>query len=60
MSDFLSAKQDDSLQVGNDESKLPAPYYDKDGITIFCADCREILPHLPKGDEPLPRHRSLP
>ena len=20
------------------------PYYDKDGITIYCGDCREILP----------------
>lgn len=22
------------------------PYYDRDGITIFCGDCREILPHI--------------
>jgi tRNA G10 N-methylase Trm11 len=22
------------------------PYYDKDGITIYCGDCREILPQL--------------
>lgn len=29
---------------------LPEPYYEKDGITIFCADCREILPYLPKVD----------
>lgn len=28
----------------------PKPYYDKDGITIYCADCREILPLLPKVD----------
>src|SRR3974390_1001801 len=26
------------------------PYYDHAGITIFCCDCREILPHLPKVD----------
>jgi len=25
---------------------LPTPYYDKDGITIYCGDCREILPQL--------------
>lgn len=29
---------------------LPTPYYDKDGITIYNADCRDILPHLPKVD----------
>lgn len=23
-----------------------APYYDEDGITLYCGDCREILPHL--------------
>lgn len=26
------------------------PYYDKDGITIYHGDCREILPDLPKVD----------
>jgi DNA modification methylase len=26
------------------------PYYDKDGITIYHGDCRDILPHLPKVD----------
>jgi hypothetical protein len=25
---------------------LPKPYYDKDGITIYHADCREILPFV--------------
>ena len=30
--------------------KLPKPYYEQDGIVIFNADCREILPHLPKVD----------
>lgn len=29
---------------------LPKPYYEQDGITIYNADCREILPHLPKVD----------
>ena len=26
------------------------PYYDRDGITIYCGDCREILPSLEKVD----------
>jgi len=26
------------------------PYYDKNGITIYHGDCRDILPHLPKVD----------
>lgn len=26
------------------------PYYEEDGITIYCADCREVLPTLPKVD----------
>lgn len=25
---------------------LPTPYYDQDGITIYCGDCRDILPHI--------------
>lgn len=25
---------------------LPAPYYSEDGITIYCGDCREIMPEL--------------
>ena len=29
---------------------LPKPYYEHDGITIYHADCREILPELPKVD----------
>jgi DNA modification methylase len=31
---------------------LPKPYYqdERAGITIFCGDCRDILPHLPKVD----------
>lgn len=26
---------------------LPKPYYDQDGITLYCGDCREILPLFP-------------
>ena len=26
------------------------PYYEEDGITIYCADCRDVLPMLPKVD----------
>lgn len=22
------------------------PYYDKDGITIYCGDCRKVIPHI--------------
>lgn len=29
---------------------LPAPYYDRDGITVYCADCRDVLPHLGRFD----------
>lgn len=29
---------------------LPKPYYDKDGITIYCADCREVLPFIGEFD----------
>jgi site-specific DNA-methyltransferase (adenine-specific) len=28
---------------------LPTPYYDRDGITIYNADCRDILPLLEPG-----------
>ena len=27
-------------------AQLPPPYYDREGITIYCADCRDILPLL--------------
>jgi site-specific DNA-methyltransferase (adenine-specific)/modification methylase len=30
--------------------KLPKPYYEDDFATIYCGDCREILPLLPKAD----------
>ncbi len=29
---------------------LPKPYYDEDGITIYCGDCRQIVPHLGRFD----------
>lgn len=29
---------------------LPKPYYQEDGITIYNADCRDILPHLEPVD----------
>jgi DNA modification methylase len=29
------------------------PYYEKDGITIYCGDCREILPQLELSGLPL-------
>ncbi len=29
---------------------LPKPYYERNGITIYCGDCREILPELDKFD----------
>lgn len=30
--------------------RLPKPYYEEPGITIYNADCREILPHLEPVD----------
>ena len=30
-------------------TNLPTPYYDQDGITIYHADCRDILPLLEPG-----------
>ena len=29
---------------------LPAPYYQDEATTLYCADCRDILPLLPKVD----------
>ena len=36
--------------MGLDYTKLPTPYYEEPGIVIFNADCREIVPLLPKVD----------
>lgn len=33
-----------------EQVSLPKPYYEKDGIVIYHADCREILPELPMVD----------
>lgn len=42
---------------------LPEPYYDRDGITIYQGDAREILPHLEPGSIDLvltdPPYQSL-
>ncbi len=29
---------------------LPEPYYQTDLGTLYCGDCLEIMPHLPKVD----------
>src|SRR5208283_1138225 len=42
-----------SESLTNQKPWLPAglkPYYEHNGIAIFCGDCREILPTLPKCD----------
>jgi len=31
-------------------TELPTPYYQDDAVTLYCADCRDILPLLPKVD----------
>ena len=33
-----------------------APYYRDDSVVIFNADCREIVPHIPKADPPRSRY----
>lgn len=30
--------------------RLPSPYYDEDGVTIYCGDCLEILPFIESVD----------
>ena len=30
-------------------NKLPKPYYDRDGITLYCGDSRKIMPLLPSS-----------
>jgi modification methylase len=43
-------------------NKLPKPYYEEPGIIIYCADCRDILPLLPKIDLVVtsPPYNTLP
>lgn len=36
--------------AGEAKPVLPAPYYDRDGITIYHGDCRVIVPSLPQVD----------
>lgn len=31
-------------------SSLPVPFYERDGITLYCGDCREIMPHMQPVD----------
>ena len=48
-----------SLRLGNEWRlpgralkgvSLPKPYYEENGIVIYNADCRDILPHLDPVD----------
>lgn len=29
-----------------ESATLPKPYYDRDGVTIYCGDCVDVIPHL--------------
>ncbi len=29
---------------------LPKPYYQDDSVVLYCADCRDVLPLLPKTE----------
>lgn len=42
--------EDNRTQAAGNVVGLPKPYYEHGGITIYNADCREILPHLPPVD----------
>ena len=41
----------DPVAAGHQQQivRLPEPYYDRDGITIYCADARRILPNIADG-----------
>lgn len=46
-------KDENTLQLdmnASDKIKIPKPDWERDGVSLYCADCREILPHLPKVD----------
>jgi len=44
-------KDDATLSAASVGSPVPfAPYYDRDGITIYNADCRKVLPFLDRFD----------
>ena len=45
----LPVRSDCDTYWGEDMS-LPKPYYEDDVVTIYHADCRDILPELPKLD----------
>lgn len=38
---------------------LPAPYYDRDGITIYHGDCRDLLPLVVSCSPEIQKHRCL-
>lgn len=38
------------MGVDDKNMSLPKPCYEEPGITIYCGDCRAILPHLPQFD----------
>ena len=48
--EYIQAEGDSAAaqaQVEIDRLTLPTPYYSEDGITLYCGDCRDILPLFP-------------